>query len=768
MALLYSYPDNRFSPIPIKISTPLYSTAFAFYKAAKSRRNCYRQVKQITEMKHQEVLYLLLLLFSLFASSNSSGSGSGIVFATLGRCRYAFDIFTLPISVSDDFSLSVSKSEPSNEVKMTDGKSVNYNGFFPKNPSSLLALLSPSPHLYPQPQEALVYVSERNASFNIYLDLYYHPPSPPKRENRRSALQTPSKIQIPLLHPQENEASVSMKDKPLVSGEHLIYVSTHEKSELPRKSWTAVYSTQLQTGETRRLTPLGIADYSPAISPSGEWTAVVSAGERGWRGEIEDLDADIYVFRTRDGSERTKVVDHGGGPCWADESTIYFHRQSDDGWWSVYRAVLPRQTPFRVDSVVVQRVTPPGFHAFTPAAAGNGDGKFIALATRRPTSEFRHIELLDLAHNLFVEITKPISPNTHHYNPFISSDSTRIGYHRCRGGRNSGNLLLENLRSPSPDISLFRIDGSFPSFSPDGDRIAFVGFPGVYVVNSDGTGKREVFSGVAFSTAWDWKRKGVIYTSHGPTFASERTKVDIISIHLEEDGEENQHFSSSSYHYKKLTTNGENNAFPSPSPDGKWVAFRSGRSGYKNLYIMDAVEGEKAGIRRLTEGPWTDTMCNWSPDGEWIGFASDRDDPGSGSFAIYLVHPNGTGLRKVLHSGEGGRTNHPWFSPDSKRIAFTSDYAGVSAEPVANPHHYQPYGDIFVANVDGSGITRLTHNSYEDGTPAWGPRFMKPVDVVEGSPGGSGCKFDDCHWLAVDQVSGVSSSSSDRGTCGLP
>lgn len=721
-------------------------------------------------MKHPEALYLFLLLSSFFACCSSSSSS--IVLTTLGRSRYAFDIFTLPISISDASSspLSFSKPKPSNEVKITDGKSVNYNGFFPQNPSSLLSLLSlsppPPPPPDPQPQQALVYVSERNASFNIYLDLYYHPPSPTQPENRRrSILQTP-KIQIALLRPEENKHSLSMKDKPLISGEHVIYVSTHEKSELPRKSWTAVYSTYLRTGETRRLTPRGVADYSPAVSPSGEWTAVVSDGERGWSGEIEDLKADIYVFRTRDGSERTKVVDHGGWPCWADESTIYFHRQSDDGWWSVYRAILP--TPFRVESVVIERVTPPGFHAFTPAAAGNGDGNFIAIATRRPTSEFRHIELLDLTHNLFVEITKPISPNTHHYNPFISPDSTQIGYHRCRGSSSGSPLLLENLRSPLPGTSLFRIDGSFPSFSPKGDRIAFVGFPGLYVINSDGTGKREVFSGTTFSTSWDWKRKGVIYTSHGPTFATERTKVDIISIHLEEAAAaENQ--SLSSYYYKKLTTNGENNAFPSPSPDGKWVAFRSGRSGYKNLYIMDAVEGEKAGIRRLTEGPWTDTMCSWSPDGDWIAFASDRDDPGSGTFALYLVHPDGSGLKKAVHSGEGGRTNHPGFSPDSKRIVFTSDYAGVSAEPIANPHHYQPYGDIFVANVDGSGIKRLTHNSYEDGTPTWGPMFMNPVDVVEGPPGGSRCEFDDCHWLALGPVGGVSYGvSSVNRTCDLP
>lgn len=703
---------------------------------------------------------LLLLLLPLFffvggtiCSKDGTSSSSSIVFTTLGRANYAFDIFTVPVPISNTWSTPT----PLDELQITDGQSVNYNGFFPTNPSSLLSLLSPSALPSTTPQHALVYVSERNASFDIYFDAFSSP-----LQSRRSALQLemgeiPNRIQIPLLHSKRGDSPVSMKDMPSVYGENLIYVSTHEKSEMPRKSWAAVYSTNLRSGETRRLSLPGLADFSPAVSPSGEWTAVASDGERGWSGEVQDLDTDIYLFRTYDGSERTKVVEHGGWPCWADDSTIYFHRRSDDGWWSVYKAWLPKQAPFRVEMVVVERVTPPGFHAFTPAAAGDGDGKFIALATRRPTSEFRHIELLDLTRNMFVEITKPISPNTHHYNPFISRDSAQIGYHRCRGRSNGSPLILENLHSPLSDISLFRIDGSFPSFSPDGSHIAYVGLPGLYVVNSDGTGKREVFSGNAFPTAWDWKRKGVIYTSHGPEFATERTNVDVISIHLEEKGGEEQQLSP--YYYKKLTTGGENNAFPSPSPDGKWVVFRSWRSGHKNLYIMDAIEGEKAEIRRLTEGPWTDTMCNWSPDGEWIAFASDRDNPGGDSFALYLVHPNGTGLKKVVQSGEGGRANHPWFSPDSKSIAFTSDYAGVSAEPIADPHHYQPYGDIFVATTDGTDIRRLTHNSYEDGTPVWGPRFMEPVDVVEGPPRGPSCGFDDCHWLAVDRVNGLVSSN---------
>ncbi|XP_061352631.1 uncharacterized protein LOC133297484 [Gastrolobium bilobum] len=672
-------------------------------------------------LRYLPFLWVVLLLPLRSAAEEASSS---IIFTTLGRAYYAFDIYSLPIQQH--------RSTPNKELRITDGHSVNFNGHFTNHTN--IQLPNDPPPLQ------LVYVTERNGFPTIYYDAVYTTTT----RRKRSALESvvADRIQVPLLPNQ-----VSMKDKPTVTpdGEYLVYVSTHEDPGLPRVSWAAVYSTHLKSGLTRRLTPYGEADFSPAVSPSGTLTAVASYGADGWDGEVEDLTTDIYVFLTRDGTQRVKVVEHGGWPCWVDDRTLYFHRRGDDQWWSIYRAILG-------DSVVIERVTPPGLHAFTPATSP-GNNKFIAVATRRPGSSFRHVELFDLVNNEFKELTRLVSPRAHHLNPFISPDSSRVGYHKCRGEPNgkesSPQLLLENVRSPVPGLTLFRFVGSFPVFSPSGDQIAYVGLPGIYVVNRDGSNLRKISDVTVFSTAWDPVRPGVIYTAIGETFASESSEVDIVSININKKS------------LKRLTLDGENNAFPSLSPDGKWIVFRSGRSGHKNLYVMDAVGGERNGLRRLTEGPWSDTMCNWSPDGEWIAFASDRHDPGSGSFEIYLIHPDGTGLRKLIQSGSGGRTNHPYFSPDGKSIVFTSDYAGISAEPISNPHHYQPYGEIFTVRLDGSGIQRLTHNSYEDGTPAWSPKYMKPVNVER--PKGPYCSFEDCHWLnniPNGTVAGVTAAAS--------
>ncbi|KAG0502642.1 hypothetical protein HPP92_002714 [Vanilla planifolia] len=661
--------------------------------------------------KPSSFIFIFFVFSSLFSVDRSDGTGT-ILFSTVGRSLYAFDVFASRIP---------SSTSPLVELQLTDGASVNYNGFFSSSP------------LFSSPQYSL----RRSRLCHRAQRVLNHLPRP-----------HPLLCRLPVSSERSHRAAypppIPTPPAPLP---RLRWPTDHLHEGPPFTLWRSphirFHPRTLPIPETELGRGLTSALPFPPQASGPRWPPSATAG--GPERCRDSTPASTSSRPSTVGYELWSSSTEGGHPGPMIPPS-FFHRQNTDGWWSVYKASI--STEGHAPSLIsIDRITPPGFHAFTPAASAAAPG-LVAVATRRPTSQFRHIEVIDLrgGGNAYVEITRPIAPHSHHYNPFFSPDASRVAYHRCRGGQNDGSppLLLENLKSLSPEtFSLFRIHGSFPSFSHHGQRIAYVGLPGVYVVNSDGSNPRQVYNGNAFPTSWDWKRKGVIYTSHGPGFATESTGVDIISITLSDKDDQGEPF------IKKLTSVGKNNAFPSPSPDGKWVVFRSGRSGHKNLYIMDAVEGESAGIYQLTTGPWTDTMCNWSPDGEWIAFASDRHKPGSGSFSIYMVHPNGTGLRRVVHSGEGGRTNHPWFSPDSKSLVFTSDLAGVSAEPISIPHQYQPYGDIFTVNIDGSNVRRLTHNSYEDGTPTWSPFFLEPADVVEALPDSARCLFDDCHWLSL-------------------
>ncbi|CAH8354567.1 unnamed protein product [Eruca vesicaria subsp. sativa] len=672
--------------------------------------------------------FLLLSIFCLsaLAEKNQASNGSTILFTTMGSSTFEFDIFTLPTSRHPP--------SPSDEHRLTDGKSINFNGHLASPSPALISLLPNTSGVQPQDQSLLhlIYVTERDGTPTLHYDVVHGD------SNKAN-------VQVPLLSDQQSGMNVnSMKDTPVLTNEHLIYVSTHENSGKPMASWAAVYSTELRTKSTQRLTPPGIADFSPAVSPSGNWTAVASYGEKGWSIVSKELSTDIYVFLTRDGTQRVKVVEQGGWPRWTDESTLYFHRKSDDGWISVYRATLPKTGPVSTKTVTVNRVTPSGIHAFTPATSPNNND-FIGVATRRPGSEIRHVELFDLKKNEFVELTRLVSPNSHHFNPFLSPDSSRVGYHSCRGdktGRKNPRNLLQRLKTTSDDLSLFRFDGAFPSLSPEGDRFAFVTFTGVFVVNQDGSGLRQILSHMGFGTVWDPVRHGILYTSSSPTLAfiapgvvSGKDQMDILAVNVDAP--------NPSTAVRKLTTNGQDNAFPWPSPDGKRIVFRSARSGTKNLYIMDAEKGEAGGLFRLTNGNWNDTIATWSPDNNWIVFASNREYIGTLLMDLYVVHPDGTGLRKVAQNLTGGVSMHPMFSPDSKKIVFTTTYAGISAEPIGNPKFNVASSEIFTVNLDGSDFARLTHNSVEDGPPLWFPKIKVTGDVAWPTRFGASCAFED-------------------------
>ncbi|PON47365.1 hypothetical protein PanWU01x14_244490 [Parasponia andersonii] len=280
--------------------------------------------------------FLLHFLVALLSATADRGASSGILFSTFDRLAYAFDIFSLPI-----IELPPTISE---EIQLTDGESINFN----------------------VPPLQLVYVTERDGGLpNLYYDVVFSDSETPDAPNarRRSALRVSSRVQVPLLDKELIKDKISMKDRPSLAGDYLVYVSTHEKTGEPRSNWAAVYSTELKSGVTQRLTPYGLVDFSLAVSPFGTWMAVVSYGAEGWDGETEDL----------------------------NESTLYLHRRGGDQWWSIYRAILPSSgRTFSVDSVLIERVTPPHLHAFTPATSP-GNKKFIAVATKRPNSGFRHI-----------------------------------------------------------------------------------------------------------------------------------------------------------------------------------------------------------------------------------------------------------------------------------------------------------------------------------------------------------------------------------------
>lgn len=469
-------------------------------------------------------------------------------------------------------------------------------------------------------------------------------------------------------------------------GRQLAFSSTREPADAPGRAWNAVYVMSADGANPRRLTPADAADYSPAWSPKGDLIAVASGGGQAGKTDL--------VVMAPDGADRRRVVADGGWPAFAaDGRSLFFHSRRE-GKWGVWRVNL--------DGSGLERITPSDVDAHTPAASA--DGEFIVAAVSRGGR--RQIVRIDLTTRALSDLT---DDEADHWNPSIAPDGRTVVYHRSAPDAPTPNIESWGA-PPESSLRLLRVAGSFPAFSPDGRRVALTGggFGRLDVMGIDGSDRETLHQGESralFSISWA-RRGDRIAFSEGPVFQGAGGDVEVATIRP--DGSE----------YAEITQEPRNDGFPSFSPDGAEIVFRSGRDGPKNLYIMKA---DGSDVRRLTEGQWTDTMCDWSPDGDLIAFASDRD----GDFDIWLVRPDGSDLRKLI--GGGGRNNHPHFSPDGRWIVFTSQRAGYSAEEISLPRQPQPYGDLFAIRLDGSGLIRLTHNGFEEGTPAWGPTVKTPT-----------------------------------------
>jgi Tol biopolymer transport system component len=163
---------------------------------------------------------------------------------------------------------------------------------------------------------------------------------------------------------------------------------------------------------------------------------------------------------------------------------------------------------------------------------------------------------------------------------------------------------------------------------------------------------------------------------------------------------------------RQLTFNTAEEGFPVLSPDGTRIAYRSNGiqdsnpEGDQEVYVMNASDG--SGQKNLTDNgaAFDEQDAQFSPDGRKIAYTSDGEQASNpeADQDVYVMGSDGSNQKNLSNNGTDVHDVSPSFSPDGTKVAYTS-----YGEQPSNPE-----GDveIFVMNAsDGSGQKNLSNNA---------------------------------------------------------
>ena len=161
---------------------------------------------------------------------------------------------------------------------------------------------------------------------------------------------------------------------------------------------------------------------------------------------------------------------------------------------------------------------------------------------------------------------------------------------------------------------------------------------------------------------------------------------------------------------ESLTDGTVHSGFPSYSADGKQIVYRVFGENVAGLKILNL---EDRTTRVLTTE--YDNLPGWSPDGSLIVFTRRVD---AVNFDIFTIRPDGSDLQRLTTNR--ANDGHAVWTADG-HLMWTSGVYGFREEAALYDNTFQPYGQIFIMNSDGTGKRILTDSLWEDSMPLYVP-----------------------------------------------
>ena len=219
-------------------------------------------------------------------------------------------------------------------------------------------------------------------------------------------------------------------------------------------------------------------------------------------------------------------------------------------------------------------------------------------------------------------------------NPSWSADGRAIAYTSYRRGYPDIYIsYIYQGKMDQPAGGTDRVHNFLPSFSPDGNRVAFMtnrdGNMEIYVVNREGGGLRRVTRNPGNDSTPTWSPAG-----NQIAFTSDRSGSPQIYIADADGGGQPRRITSESW---------ADRATWSPPPYNE-IAYAGQNGPGFDIKIFDLQQGQ---IRVVTDGTGSNESPAWSPNGRHLAFASTR----AGRSQIFTIARDGQDLRQVTKSG---------------------------------------------------------------------------------------------------------------------
>lgn len=245
-------------------------------------------------------------------------------------------------------------------------------------------------------------------------------------------------------------------------------------------------------------------------------------------------------------------------------------------------------------------------------------------------------------------------------------------------------------------------DHFIANWSPDGTKVVFMVYQGIWEVNADGSNLHLVWSPPNDGTGLD----------DGPSFTPDGTRIVFTRCCPEATGYSLWSINADGTGLRDITSepfvngDGPSHNLPQVSPNGKKIVFHRcvpDDSPWGCTSQIAVVNMNGSNMRLLTPPSMNAQLANWSPDSKTIVF---RFNTAEGPTGIGTINADGTGLRELTF-GTRSYDDSPAFSPDGTRIMF-------ARAPTTGGGF-----DLFTMRPDGSRVTQVTKTADSDLWAEW-------------------------------------------------